>query len=90
MFLITEGNAYFFSKYLLFDGMGDAYFKGYAKENAGKWYVMNIFFSNIHYLMLWMMPILRTTLNIFAKCSRGYVYSRGFILESTVQIKLFC
>ena len=52
--------------------------------------VMNIFFSNIHYLMLWMMPILRTTLNIFAKCSRGYVYSRGFILESTVQIKLFC
>jgi hypothetical protein len=51
--------------------------------------VMNIFISNIHYLMLWMMPILRTTLNIFAKCSRGYVYSRGFILESTVQIKLF-
>ena len=48
-----------------------------------------MFFSNIHYLMLGMMPILRTTLNIFAKCSRGYVYSRGFILESTVQIKLF-
>ena len=29
-FLIREGNAYFFSKYPLFDGMGDAYFKGYA------------------------------------------------------------
>ena len=28
--LIREGNAYFFSKYLLFDGIGDAYFKGYA------------------------------------------------------------
>jgi len=28
--LIREGNAYFFSKYPLFDGMGDAYFKGYA------------------------------------------------------------
>ena len=27
-FLITEGNAYFFSKYLQFDVMGDAYFKG--------------------------------------------------------------
>ena len=30
MFLIREGNAYFFSKYLLFNGMEDAYFKGYA------------------------------------------------------------
>ena len=29
-FLIREGNAYFFSKYPLFDGMEDAYFKGYA------------------------------------------------------------
>ena len=28
MFLIREGNAYFFSKYPLFDGMGDAYLKG--------------------------------------------------------------
>ena len=28
--LIREGNAYFFSKYPLFDGMEDAYFKGYA------------------------------------------------------------
>ena len=28
--LIREGNAYFFSKYPLFDGIGDAYFKGYA------------------------------------------------------------
>ena len=27
MFLITEGDAYFFSKYLLFDCMRDAYFK---------------------------------------------------------------
>ena len=27
-FLIRKGNAYFFSKYPLFDGMGDAYFKG--------------------------------------------------------------
>ena len=26
-FIITEGNAYFFSKYTLFDIMGDAYFK---------------------------------------------------------------
>ena len=32
MFLIREGNAFFFSKYPLFDGMGDrdAYHKGYA------------------------------------------------------------
>ena len=29
-FLIREGNAYFFSKYPLFDGTRDAYFKGYA------------------------------------------------------------
>ena len=29
-FLIKEGNAYFFSKYSLFDGMGDAYLKGYT------------------------------------------------------------
>ena len=29
-FLIREGNAYLFSKYLLFDGMGDVYFKGYT------------------------------------------------------------
>ena len=29
-FLIREGNAYFFSKYPLFDGIGDANFKGYA------------------------------------------------------------
>ena len=30
-FLITDGNAYVFSsKYPLFDGMGNAYFKGYA------------------------------------------------------------
>jgi hypothetical protein len=29
-FLLREGNAYFFSKYSLFYGMGDAYFKGYA------------------------------------------------------------
>ena len=28
--LIREGNAYFFSEYPLFDGIGDAYFKGYA------------------------------------------------------------
>ena len=28
--LIREGNAYFFSKYPLFDGIGNAYFKGYA------------------------------------------------------------
>ena len=28
--LIREGNAYFFSKYPLFDGIEDAYFKGYA------------------------------------------------------------
>ena len=25
-----EGNAYFLSKYPLFDGIGDAYFKGYT------------------------------------------------------------
>ena len=37
-------------------------------------------FQNIHYLMVWEMPILRATFNIFAKCSRGYVYSR--VLES--------
>ena len=30
MFLIREGNAYFFSKYLLFYGMEDACFKSYA------------------------------------------------------------
>ena len=28
--LIREGNAYIFSKYRLFYGMGDVYFKGYA------------------------------------------------------------
>ena len=28
--LIREGNAYFFSKFPLFDGIGDAYFKSYA------------------------------------------------------------
>ena len=28
--LIREGNAYFFSKFPLFDGIGDAYFKGYT------------------------------------------------------------
>ena len=28
--LIREGNAYIFSKYPLFYGVGDAYFKGYA------------------------------------------------------------
>ena len=27
---IREGNAYIFSKYPPFDGMGDAYFKGYT------------------------------------------------------------
>jgi hypothetical protein len=47
MFLIREGNAYFF--------------------------------QNIRYFMVWGMPILRATLNIFAKCSMGYVYSRGYI-----------
>ena len=30
-FLIREGNAYFISKYPLFDGMGDAHFKGYVQ-----------------------------------------------------------
>ena len=29
-FLIRKGNAYLFTKYPLFDGMGDAYFKSYA------------------------------------------------------------
>ena len=29
-FLITEGNANFFSKYPLFDVVGDAYFEGHA------------------------------------------------------------
>ena len=29
-FPIREGNAYIFSKYPPFDGMGDAYFKGYT------------------------------------------------------------
>ena len=38
--------------------------------------VMHIFFQNIWYFMLWGMPILRATLNIFSKSSRGYVYSR--------------
>ena len=28
--------------------------------------------------MVWGMPILRATLNIFARCSRGYVYSGGY------------
>ena len=28
--LISEGNAHFFSKYPLFDGTRDAYFKGYT------------------------------------------------------------
>jgi len=46
---------------------------------------MHIFFQNIRYLMELGMPILRATLNIFAKYSRGYVYSRAtFIQESRV------
>ena len=36
-------------------------------------------FKNIRYLMLWRMPILRAMLNVFAKCSRDYVYSRGYV-----------
>ena len=44
-----------FSKYPLFDGMGDAYFT----------------------------QILRATLNVFvfAKCSKGYVYSKGQLIS---------
>ena len=34
--------------------------------------VMHILFQNIFCLMVWGMPILRATLNVFAKCSRGY------------------
>ena len=41
--------------------------------------VMHIFFQNICYFMVWGMPILRATLNIFAKSSRGYVYSGGYV-----------
>ena len=41
--------------------------------------VMHIFFQNIRYSMVWGMPIWRATLNIFAKSSVGYVYSRGFV-----------
>ena len=39
--------------------------------------VMHFFFQNILHLMVWGMPILRATLNVFARCSRGFVYSRG-------------
>ena len=41
--------------------------------------VMHILFQNICYFMVWGMPILRAMLNIFAKCSRGYVFFRGYI-----------
>ena len=51
--------------------------------------VMHIFFQNIHYLMVWGMPILRAMLNIFAKCSRGYVYSRVQSTDSGVKTLLW-
>ena len=41
--------------------------------------LMRIIFQNILYLMVWGMPILRAMLNVFAKCSRGHVYSRGYV-----------
>ena len=37
------------------------------------------FFQNIICLMLWGIPILRATLNVFAKCSRGCLYFRGYV-----------
>ena len=37
-------------------------------------WVMHIFSQNISYLMVWGMPILRTTLTFCAKCSRGYSF----------------
>ena len=49
--------------------------------------------------MVWRMPILRATLNFFTKCSRGYVYFRGYIysrVQSTSHLhillpcNLFC
>ena len=47
--------------------------------------VMHIFFQNICYLMVWEMPILRATLNIFAKCFMGYfIPGATFIPESRV------
>jgi hypothetical protein len=29
--------------------------------------------------MVWGMPILEATIDIFDKCSRGYVYSKGYV-----------
>ena len=36
-------------------------------------------FQNIRLLMVWGMPILGAMLNILAKCSRSYVYSRDYV-----------
>ena len=49
--------------------------RGYILIREGNAY----FFQNVRYLMVLGMPILRATLNIFAKCSRSYVYSRGYV-----------
>ena len=53
--------------------------------------VMHFFFQNIRYLMLWGMPLLMATLNVFAKCSRGYIYSLGYfyfrVQSTTLQKK---
>jgi hypothetical protein len=48
---VREGNAYFFSKYPLFDEVQ------------------------------WGMFIFGATFIIFHKCSRGYIFSRGWYLE---------
>ena len=50
---------------------------------------MYIFFQNILCLMVWGMPISRATLNIFAKCSVGYVYSRGYSQTFNVLLSTF-
>ena len=41
--------------------------------------VMRTFLLKIRYLMVWGTPIFSATLNTFAKCSRGYAYSRGYV-----------
>ena len=48
---------------------------------------MHIYFQNIRYFMVWGMPILRTTLNIFAKCFMGYIYSRGYVYSRVYSIE---
>ena len=72
--LNKEGNPLKKSEIMLFNVVGYIFSGTMFLIREGNAY----FFQDILCLMIWGMPILRATLNVFAKCSRSYVYSRGY------------